>query len=159
MEHLHNVLRDYDINIDSESNHKITYNFNATNLNNIHEEDQEFDDELNYLNTESEFTEITVNEDSQTQELSEFMPNVNVNVYTQHSSRQHSTQSSDSDNMSYNVTFTTDNASDITKAIKKIGKYSWFGCAGHHLNLIAQAGFKQVQSAASLVKKCKKKKC
>ena len=57
--------------------------------------------------------------------------------------------------MSYNVTFTTDNASDIAKAIKKIGKYSWFGCAGHHLNLIAQAGFKQVSTAASLVKKCK----
>ena len=60
MDHLHNVLRDYDIKIDSQNNHKITYNFNATNLNNIHEEDQEFDDELNYLNTESEFTEITV---------------------------------------------------------------------------------------------------
>ena len=83
------------------------------------------------------------------------MPNVNVNVYTQHSSRQHSTQSSDSDSMSHNVTFTTVNGSDITKAIKKIGKYSWFGCAGHHLNLIAQAGFKQVSTAASLVKKCK----
>ena len=56
MEHLHNVLRDYDINIDSESNHKITYNFNATNLNDKHEEDQEFDDELNYLNTVNEYT-------------------------------------------------------------------------------------------------------
>merc|ERR1712121_203735 len=29
------------------------------------------------------------------------------------------------------------------------------GCAGHHLNLIAQAGFKQVSGAALLVKKCK----
>ena len=54
------------------------------------------------------------------------------------------------------LTFTSDNASDISKALKTLGKYRWFGCAGHHLNLIAQAGFKQVQSAASLVKKCKK---
>ena len=66
-------------------------------------------------------------------------------------------QSTDSESMSqsHNVTFTTDNASDIAKAITKIGRYPWFGCAGHHLNLIAQAGFKQVCAAASLVKKCK----
>ena len=30
-----------------------------------------------------------------------------------------------------------------------------FGCADLHLNLIAQAGFKQVAPAATLVKKCK----
>ena len=41
-----------------------------------------------------------------------------------------------------NVTFITDNASDIGKAIKTIGGFPWFGCAGHHLNLVAQAGFK-----------------
>ena len=74
--------------------------------------------------------------------------------YTQHSG--HSTQSTDTDIMFHDITFTSDNASDISKALKKLGKYKWFGCAGHHLNLIAQAGFKQVQSAASLVKKCKK---
>ena len=75
--------------------------------------------------------------------------------YTQHSG-QHSTQSSDTDSMCHNVTFTSDNASAISNAIKKLGRYVWFGCAGHHLNLIAQAGFKQVPGAALLVKKCKK---
>ena len=56
----------------------------------------------------------------------------------------------------HDLTFISDNASDIAKAIKKLGKYRWFGCAGHHLNLIAQAGFKQVQAAATLVKNAKK---
>ena len=87
MDHLHNVLKDYDINTDSETQHKIIYNFNATNLNDIHEEDQECDDEVNYLNTDNEVTEITVNEDSlsqsQTQDIFDFMPNTtNVNVST-----------------------------------------------------------------------------
>ena len=55
------------------------------------------------------------------------MPNTtNVNVFHHSSfSRQHSTQSTDSESMSqsHNVTFTTDNASDIAKAITKIGRY------------------------------------
>ena len=45
MDQLHKVLKDYDINTGSETQHKIIYNFNATNLNNIHEEDQKCDDE------------------------------------------------------------------------------------------------------------------
>lgn len=88
------------------------------------------------------------------------MPNnTNENV-SHHSSfsRQHSTQSIDSESksQSHNVTFTTDNASDITKAITKLGRYPWLGSAGHHLNLIRQAGFKQVCAAASLVKNANK---
>ena len=69
----------------------------------------------------------------------------------------HKKQASDVDlNEPKKVTFITDNASDIGKAIKTIGGYPWFGCAGHHLNLVAQAGFKQVEAAARLVKKCKR---
>ena len=68
----------------------------------------------------------------------------------------HSMQSTDTDIVAHDITFTSDNASDISKALKTLGQYKWFGCAGHHLNLIAQAGFKQVQSAASLVKKMQK---
>ena len=37
-----------------------------------------------------------------------------------------------------------------------MGKFKWFGCAGHHLNLVAQAGFKKVESAAMLVRRAKK---
>ena len=74
----------------------------------------------------------------------------------------HSMLSIDSDiaasahNITHNITFTSDNAGDISKALKTLGKYKWFGCAGHHLNLIAQAGFKECQSAAALVNKCQK---
>ena len=42
-----------------------------------------------------------------------------------------------------NLTFLSDNASDIHKALEKLGKYQWLGCAGHHTNLIAQVGFKK----------------
>ena len=41
------------------------------------------------------------------------------------------------------LTFTTDNASDITRAVKTLGNFNWFGCAGHHMNLVAQSGFKK----------------
>ena len=54
-----------------------------------------------------------------------------------------------------NVTFINDNASDISKALRVHGKYQWFGCAGHHLNLVVKEGFKKVQVAAKLLKKCK----
>ena len=54
------------------------------------------------------------------------------------------------------VCFTTDNANDITKALKKLGKFRWFGCAGHNMNLVIQAGFKKVEDAGKLVKKCKR---
>ena len=121
------------------------------------------------MNTDNEVSQVTeINEDnlsenqSQTQELFNIFPN-NTNENVSHNSnfsRQNSTQSSDSESIyqstSHNVTFITDNASDIGKAITKIGGYPWFGCAGHHLNLIAQAGFKQVEPAATLVKKCKR---
>ena len=50
-----------------------------------------------------------------------------------------------------NMIFLSDNASDIHKALEKLGKYQWLGCAGHHTNLIAQAGFKNIQSAAKIV--------
>ena len=54
-----------------------------------------------------------------------------------------------------NLTFISDNASDISKALRVNGKYQWFGCAGHHLNLVVKEGFKKVQVAARLLKKCK----
>ena len=54
------------------------------------------------------------------------------------------------------LTMTTDNASDITRACKVLGNFNWFGCAGHHMNLVCQAAFKKVQAAAYLVKKAKR---
>ena len=49
----------------------------------------------------------------------------------------------------------SDNASDMTRALRDIGKYEWIGCSGHHLNLVVKEGFKKVLSAAQLLKKCK----
>ena len=54
------------------------------------------------------------------------------------------------------LSFTTDNASDITRACKVLGEFNWFGCAGHNLNLVAHAGLKKVHEAATLVKVAKK---
>ena len=154
--HLHNVLEEYDIQVGD--NHRITLNYNATNNKDIHEEDIECEDEFNYLNvTETDIAEVTINEDSQsqiTQDLKFQLADLLQDESSQHSVN--STHSSNSDLRWPNVTFTSNNASDISKAIVKIGQFVWFGCAGHHLNLIAQAGFKQVHAAAALVKKCKR---
>ena len=157
LQHIQNVLKDYDIDV--ENNHKLTLNYNATNSTDIHEQDIETADEVNYLNPETDTAELIINDDSQTQfdiQGNDIMQDeINSVLYNQNSN--HSTQSNDTEiSGGHDLTFTSDNAGDISKALKKLGQYRWFGCAGHHLNLIAQAGFKQVQSAASLVKKCKK---
>ena len=54
------------------------------------------------------------------------------------------------------ISFVTDNAKDITKAIK--GFYEWLGCAAHHINLVMKDGFKKEYQAAKLLKK-KQKNC
>ena len=53
------------------------------------------------------------------------------------------------------ITMVSDNAADISKALRVLGKYQWFGCAGHHLNLVVKQGFKKVFAAAKLLNKCK----
>ena len=117
MEHIEKILTEYEINTKTENEHNIILNFNATNPDDVHEEYQEEEHEVNYLNNEDNVIE----RESQTQDLF----------------------------------FVRDNGSDITKAFSRIGGYQRFGCAGRHLNLVAQAGFKQVQAAATLVKRCK----
>ena len=52
------------------------------------------------------------------------------------------------------MSFTTDNAQDISKAIK--GKYQWLGCSAHHINLVIKEAFKKNSTGAHLLKKCKK---
>ena len=55
----------------------------------------------------------------------------------------------------HTVTFVSDNATDISKALRVTGQFNWLGCGGHHLNLIVREAFKKVSTAASLLKKCK----
>ena len=40
------------------------------------------------------------------------------------------------------VAVTTDNAGNMKKAIKKLGKFQWFGCFGHTLNLVIKRALK-----------------
>ena len=119
MEHIDQILTEYEINTKTENEHNIIVNFNATNPDDVHEEYQEEEHEVNYLKNVDK--DKVLESESQTQDL----------------------------------IFERDNGSDITKAFSRIGGYQQFGCAGRHLNLVAQAGFKEVQPAANLVKKCK----
>ena len=63
MEHIEIILTDYEIN--TKNYLHIIYNFNATNPDNVHEQDQEDDHELNYLNNDSELTHVLeINEEN-----------------------------------------------------------------------------------------------
>ena len=174
--HIENVLTEYEINTKNDLH--IIYNFNATNPDNVHEQDKEQDHEVNYLVNDTEVTHVVelnadnvIESESQTQELFfEDNPNENVSLSRNSSiSRQNSFQLQLSENESIqqntppsgsttprSLLFVSDNANDITKALSGIGGYERFGCAAHHLNLVGQAGFKNVQAAAALVRRCKR---
>ena len=162
MEHIDKVLQEYNIS----KEYSVTCNFNAINLNDIHEEVMESDDEENHLNENSDLDEqLPSLERHQSQPTCSKTPDV-IHVEKQQGKTKkilkHKKKVSDvavdlnNDNERPNVTFVTDNASDIGKAIKKIGGFPWFGCAGHHLNLVAQEAFKKVDAASKLVRKCKR---
>ena len=51
------------------------------------------------------------------------------------------------------LTYVTDNAADISKALRD--KYQREGCPAHHINLVVKHGFKNVRSASKILKKCK----
>ena len=152
MEHIHKVLQEYKIG----TKHNVVCNFNAINLNDIHEEDRECDDEVNLLSNENDLAE-EVRPQPSCSKTQDMINNLAKEGKKDKEQLKHAKQSTDvNQSIPKKVTFITDNASDIGKAIKTIGGYPWFGCAGHHLNLVAQAGFKQVEAAAKLVKKCKR---
>ena len=170
MDHIDRVLQDYNI---AKHEYNITCNFNAINLNDIHEEDKESDNEENHLNEkDSDLDEEVVLVRHQSQPSCNSKTHDMLNVEKQGKTKKvvrevlkHKKQASDvdvavdlndDDDEGPHITFITDNASDIGKAIKTIGGFPWFGCAGHHLNLVAQEGFKKVEAASKLVKKCKR---
>ena len=76
--HLHKVLRDYDFEPGNEQ--RITYNFNSTNPNDIFEEDMECEGEVNYLHTETDMTEITIDEENLDADLMQLDENSNHSV-------------------------------------------------------------------------------
>ena len=124
MDHIHKVLQDYDI----ATEHNIVCNFNAINLNDIHEEDRECDNEVNLLTNENDLAEEVLNvsedvqcSDSDTQDIIDVLAKEGKkdrNVSSEH--LQHAKQSNDVNlSIPKKVTFITDNASDIGKASKQ----------------------------------------
>ena len=51
----------------------------------------------------------------------------------------------------HEITFTSDNASDIARALRDLGCFNWFGCIGHHFNIIVKAGLNKVPVAQILI--------
>ena len=135
-EHIQNILEIYGISGEQAQN--VTLNYNATNSHNIYEIYSESTTEVDLINAREDFVEQDSVDDDMTQ--------VNNDIVT----------TPENVPGSYNLSFTSDNASDISKALRKCGNFKWFGCAGHHLNVVAQAGFKNVETAATLVRNTKK---
>ena len=136
IEHIQKVLHNYGIS--GEQSQNVTLNYNATNSHDIHEIYREPTDQVDFLNAIEEFVEQDSVDSDMTQVIND-TATIPENVLAP-----------------FNICFTSDNASDISKALREYGNFMWFGCAGHHLNLVAQAGFKNVEAAASLVRMCKK---
>ena len=63
--------------------------------------------------------------------------------------------SSDQEEIRKSVTYVSDNTSDVRRALRDLGGFEWFGCAGHLMNLVVKEGFKKHLPAALLLKKCK----
>ena len=53
-----------------------------------------------------------------------------------------------------NLTFVSDNASDIKHALNDLSGYDWLGCASHNLNLICKEA-KKVHKVSVLIARCK----
>ena len=71
------------------------------------------------------------------------------------SSGQLTQSSTDQEQIRKSVTYVSDNASDVRRALRDLGGFEWFGCVGHLLNLVVKEGFKKHLPAALLLKKCK----
>ena len=86
--HLHNLLNYYEFVAGNAQ--RITYTFNAINLNDIHEEDMECQGEVTFVSTETDVSETQIDEDA-TQELQSLPA-----LMQQAQSNQHSIKSTDS---------------------------------------------------------------
>ena len=133
-------------------------------LRELHYYSEEEDEEFGMLNTtgpqqdntQGDDTQLTEDNDTQlsqnliTQEpvvISSHAQNV-INQEPDTVSRSHAqnviNEAPDTDRRSHaqkDLTFISDNASDIIKALK--GRYQWLGCAAHHTNLVNKEGFKK----------------
>ena len=161
----------------------VTTNFNSSNENNIEDEAEEnIDDEVDYLEQvgyyDEEEDDDQWDENRESRESRLLSDLIDLEEQRMHTSQetQMSTQlSEDATQMSQEPTqrserdrtharnvvqnkqklsFVTDNAADIKKAVSTT--YQWLGCAAHHVNLIVKEAFRKKLTAAHLLKKCKK---
>ena len=147
------MLRDWGIDSHSEA---ITLNYNNTNANDIYADEEV--DEVDFLRDYQFYDDEQMSQMSESQtHMSESQTQIDENLLNQISgsssrSNEHNVIHPETE---HTYTFISDNASDISKALRVYGQFQWFGCAGHHLNLIVRDGFKKNQPAAKLLKKCK----
>ena len=153
------MLQEWGLNSHTDS---VTLNYNSTNANDIFADEEEADDGVDYMQTwqcyDNDDGDSLMSE-SQTQ-MSESQTQIDEDVLrtvTQpSSSRSHERNVVNSeDEFVHNITFVSDNAGDIRKALRVKGQFNWVGCAGHHTNLVVKEAFKKVSPAAELLKKCK----
>ena len=158
--HINNVLQQWGLNSHTDS---VTLNYNSTNANDIFadEEEEVADDGVDYMQAwrcyDNDDGDSPMSE-SQTQ-MSESQTQIDEDVLRTvtrpSSSRSNERNVVNSDEIVHNLTFVSDNAADISKALRVTGQFNWMGCAGHHTNLVVKEAFKKVSPAASLLKKCK----
>ena len=162
--HIEKVISDYGLEHLSE----VTVNYNSADPNDIFAEDVVEEDEVDYLDflADSEDEEETGrdrNNNLQFSNLDDDLTQISQDLVSEpgymHPDSDQSpfgcARCQSNANNRVNITFISDNASDISKALRVNGKFKWFGCAGHHLNLVVKEGFKKVEAAARLLKKCK----
>ena len=145
--HIDKVLKGWDIQTHSPA---ITLNYNNTDENDIYADAHDEEDVVDFLRTENIYDDAE--ETTQTQMFeSQSQTQIDEILAVPNSSRSDEQHTG----TEHRTTFISDNASDITKALTVHGKFEWYGCAGHHLNLIVRIGFKKNQNAANLLNKCK----
>ena len=176
MSHIHTIIEEWGLEHNFDD---ITVNYNSTNPTDIHA-DEEQDNGPDYLQEVGYYDDDEEEEENDlTQTIYTDPPSQgSVTQWSQDSQAQISqdsevidlepqgsrsnariavaapqAESSRSHVQNMDITFVSDNASDISKALKYHGNYKWFGCAGHHLNLVVRNGFKKNLSAALLLKK------
>ena len=157
----------------------VTTNFHSTNANDIEDEAEAIDGEVDYLQEVGYYREEEEENEAPDNHLTTIISNLidMEEEYSQNTTQiskedtqditQISQDEPDHSNM-WNVvletlssvkpkptlSFTTDNAKDITKALK--GCYQWLGCSAHNINLVIKEAFLKNKTAALLLKKCKK---
>ena len=152
------MLQEWGLNSHTDS---VTLNYNSTNANDIFADEEVVDDDVDYMQEyrcyDNDDGDGPMSE-SQTQ-MSESQTQIDEDVLRTltrpSSSRSNERNVVNSDEIVHTLTFVSDNAADISKALRVKGQFNWVGCAGHHTNLVVREAFKKVSPAAQLLKKCK----